>query len=81
MAWVRFEKDFDWKPKPAVTLGYLKGMVVSVTRSCAEQAVARGVAAYVKSPTRQERHGIYREVGKPELGDGPPAGGRAEHRS
>ncbi len=44
MPWVRFTRDFDWKPKPAVTVAYRAGTTVNVTRACAAQAIERGRA-------------------------------------
>ena len=40
MARVRFTKDFDYKPTPQVTVGYLAGMEKTVKRECADQAIA-----------------------------------------
>jgi hypothetical protein len=47
MARVRFNEDFDYKPTPQVTVGYLAGMELTVRRECAEQAVAAGKAERV----------------------------------
>jgi hypothetical protein len=46
--WVRFTADFDFKPKPQVTLAFLAGEERNVTRDCAEKAVAAGKAVRVK---------------------------------
>lgn len=50
--WVRFTADFDWKPKPQVTLAYLAGQERNVTRGCAEKAVAAGKADPIKRATK-----------------------------
>ncbi len=52
MAWVRFLADFDFKPVATVTLAYRAGQVRSVTRACADQAVARGKAKRMRKPNR-----------------------------
>lgn len=46
--WVRFTADFDFKPKPQVTLAFLNGQERNVTRDCAEKAVAAGKAVRIK---------------------------------
>lgn len=50
--WVRFTEDFDFKPKPAVTIAYKAGMVMNVTRACADKAIAIGSAEKAKAPGR-----------------------------
>lgn len=50
MPWVRFTVDFDFKPKPAVTIAYHAGSVVLVTTPCAMQAIAAGKAARTTKP-------------------------------
>lgn len=50
MPWVRFVADFDFKPKPGITIGYRAGYVGLVSRSCAEKAKARGCAVTVGRP-------------------------------
>lgn len=53
MAWVRFQKDFDFRPPVhGVTLAYKAGGEYSVTRACAEKAVAAGAAVRIKPPPR-----------------------------
>lgn len=47
---VHFIRDFDYKPKPSVTIAYRKGEKVLVRLECAEQAIARGYAVSVKGP-------------------------------
>ncbi|ADH87356.1 hypothetical protein Snov_0019 [Ancylobacter novellus DSM 506] len=50
MPWVRFIADFDFKPKPAITIAYRAGFVGLVSRSCAAKAKARGLAIPVSRP-------------------------------
>lgn len=50
MPWVNFTADFDWKPKPQVTIGYRKGQRFLVTTPCANAAIAKGVAVKLKTP-------------------------------
>ncbi|MBD9652002.1 hypothetical protein IB267_26945 [Ensifer sp. ENS09] len=49
---VRFIADFDYKPTPQSTVGYLAGMEEVVKRECAEQAIAVGKAVAV--PTKRK---------------------------
>lgn len=48
MPWVRFTADFDFKPKPQVTIAYLAGQVRLVSQACAEAAKARKKAVTAK---------------------------------
>jgi len=52
--WVRFTADFDWKPKPQVTLAFLAGQERNVTRDCAEKAVAAGKAVRFKKAAKSD---------------------------
>lgn len=52
MPWVRFLTDFDWKPKPQVTLAFRAGQEENVTTPCAEAAIAKGKA--VKLPRKRK---------------------------
>lgn len=54
MAWLRFTADMDWKPTPGTTIGYKAGMVLNVTRDCAEKAVAAGRAVRLKALLKGE---------------------------
>lgn len=45
--WVRFIADFNWKPRPQVTIAYKANSVQNVTTPCAEAAVAKGKAVKV----------------------------------
>ena len=51
---VRFTRDFDWKPVPAVTVAYLAGMEQMVTTRCAEKAMAQGKAVKVDRRRRKK---------------------------
>jgi hypothetical protein len=55
MAWVRFLADFDFKPKPPVTLAFKAGVVRNVTRACAAAAIAAGRAEPTERPTNDRR--------------------------
>ncbi len=46
MPWVRFIKDFDFKPKPQVTIAYRAGTSRLVTTPCAAAARAAGKAVW-----------------------------------
>jgi hypothetical protein len=50
MPWVRFIKDYDFKPTPAVTIAYKAGMTEYVTRRCATLAIASEKAARAEQP-------------------------------
>lgn len=50
---VRFTADFDYRPTPQVTVGYLAGMEMTVKRECAEQAIAAGAAVKVSAGRRE----------------------------
>lgn len=63
--WVRFTADFDWKPAPSVTIGYLAGMTQNVTRRCAERAFAKNKAVKIDAK-------IQRPVGRPGKADETP---------
>ncbi len=50
--WFRFSQDFDFSPSDRagrITVAYKAGMVMNVTRECAEAAKAAGVGSPVKS--------------------------------
>jgi hypothetical protein len=53
MTRVRFTADFDYKPTPQITVGYLAGMEETVKRDCAAQAVAAGKAVRIAPATRK----------------------------
>jgi hypothetical protein len=46
---VRFTADFDFRPKPGVTIGYKAGWAGLVTTPCANQAIAAGKAVKGKA--------------------------------
>ncbi len=54
MAWVRFTADFDYHPRPRVTIAYKTGMVMRVKRDCANQATALGRAVEMPPPSRHQ---------------------------
>lgn len=54
MARVRFTADFDYRPTKVSTIAYKKGMVETVRRECADQAVAEGKAVELKPLRRDE---------------------------
>lgn len=55
MTWVRFTADFDFKPKPSVTLAFLAGQESSVTRECAALAVERDKAVQLRKPSKDAK--------------------------
>lgn len=48
--WVRFTKDYRFKPNANVTTKYYEGWEGSVTHVCGEAAIAAGAAVAIKSP-------------------------------
>jgi len=46
--WVRFMKDFPWKPSTMTTINYKAGSVLNVRAECGEAAVAKGAAVRMK---------------------------------
>lgn len=50
MPWLRFTGDFDFRPKPAVTIAYLAGQVRLVTTSCSITAITAGKAVKSTKP-------------------------------
>lgn len=54
MPWVHFTADFDWKPKPQVTIAYREGQRFLVTTPCANAALAKGVAVKLKTPRKND---------------------------
>lgn len=53
MPWVKFTADFDWKPKPAVTVAYHAGQTKLVTTACARRAKAQGRAEAASKPENE----------------------------
>lgn len=51
MPWVRFNRDFDFKPRPSLTLAYMAGRAYLVSRACAEAAETAGAGALTRRPT------------------------------
>ncbi len=54
MPWVYFTENFDWKPKPQVTIAYREGQRLLVTTPCANAAFAKGVAEKLKTPRKAD---------------------------
>jgi hypothetical protein len=50
--WMRFLSDYDWKPRPQVTISFKAGGVHNVTRACAEAAIAASKAAPTERPAK-----------------------------
>ena len=42
MPWVKFDKDFDYRPHARAVVAYKKGMHVNVTQAAAKEAVEGG---------------------------------------
>lgn len=59
--WVRFTADFDFKPKPQVTIAYRTGDEKNVTRDCADKAVAAGKAVRLKRKAKADGEADSRE--------------------
>jgi hypothetical protein len=57
MPWVRFSADFDFKPKPSLTLAYRAGDEKLVTTPCAQAAVAAGKGTIVKKARKGKADG------------------------
>jgi hypothetical protein len=53
--WMRFLADYDWKPRPPVTIAFRAGDVKNVTRACAAAAIAAGRAEPTERPTNDRR--------------------------
>ncbi|MGZ2403878.1 hypothetical protein ACVIKO_001138 [Rhizobium ruizarguesonis] len=52
--WLRFSVDWDWKPRPQVTIAFKAGGVHNVTRACAEAAIAASKATPTERPARND---------------------------
>lgn len=48
--WVLFTADYDWKPRPPVTIAFKADSVANVTRACAAKAIAAGKAERTERP-------------------------------
>jgi len=44
MPWVRFTRDFEYRPRPRAIQIFRRGQVLLVTRACAQAAVDSGAA-------------------------------------
>ncbi|WEX76892.1 hypothetical protein PYH37_005243 [Sinorhizobium numidicum] len=56
MSWVEFKRDFNWV-QPGFTIAYKAGMTLNVTRACADEAQAKGVAVKLPKPKREKADG------------------------
>lgn len=54
MPWIKFTADFDFKPRPAVTIGHTANTTRLVNRACAEAAQAAGKAIPAKRPAKTD---------------------------
>ena len=52
--WVRFTRQFRWKPRPGVMIRYPEGMRICVTRACAARAIAKGAAVKSTNPNAKK---------------------------
>lgn len=53
MAWVKFTSDFDWRvPRKGRTIAYERGMILNVTRACADRAVELKRAVRMRKESR-----------------------------
>jgi len=57
MPWVRFDQDFDFKPRAAVTIAYPAGHIGLVPRKCAEAVKAAGKGVETRRPSAPGQHG------------------------
>lgn len=57
MPTVKFTKTFRWKPKPSVSIRYPAGHEGSVTRACADAAIAQGYAVKASAAGTADKGG------------------------
>lgn len=55
MPWLRFTADFDFKPRPQVTIAYRAGEEKNVPTACAAAAVKAGKAVRLPRPAKGGR--------------------------
>jgi len=55
MPWVEFTANFEFRPSPSTSIDYIEGMRLSVTETCAVQAVAAGKAKRVATPKAADK--------------------------
>lgn len=48
--WVEFTEIFRWRPRPGVSIRYLPGMRLLVTRRCGSAALKKGAAVKSSKP-------------------------------
>lgn len=53
--WVKFTKDYRFKPKPTVTTAYKAGMVANLPKATAERVVADGLAEAIPDDNKPKR--------------------------
>lgn len=54
MTWVRFSKDFRYRPNMAVSIKYRAGNAYNVTRACAEKAISESAASRMKKESKSD---------------------------
>lgn len=54
MAWILFNRDFEWPPMNRWSVAYKDGMRCNVTTECAADAMAAGAAVEIDVPSRAE---------------------------
>lgn len=52
MAWVRFTKDFSWKPTSQSTVSFRAGSAYNVKADTAAEAIRRGAAVKVEKKSK-----------------------------
>lgn len=63
MPWIRFERDFDWRPTPRVTIAHKAGKTYLVTTPCAAAAISAGAGVKVMKPIEESRDGKDTDCG------------------
>lgn len=52
--WVKFTRDFPWKPSSQTTVLYKSGSVLNVKAEVGDLAVARGAAVKMKKSSKDD---------------------------
>lgn len=52
MAWVKFNKDFPWKPTSQSTVFYKAGATYNVKAEVADEAVSKGYASKMEKKSK-----------------------------
>jgi hypothetical protein len=55
MAWIKFNRDFPWKPTSQSTIVYRAGGTYNVKAEAAERAIARGAAVKMEKRSKSAR--------------------------